>query len=163
MTIGGVCRVLKILNVDIVLTSIWKGKMIENFNKAISFVLTWEGGYSDNPQDTGGETHWGISKRSYPDCDIKNLTKEQAIEIYRKDYWNVMNCDSLPYPLDVVCMDTAVNMGVGRAQTLLDWTQDWRDYLMFRISKYNDLAKKHSSFLRGWINRTISLWKVCKG
>lgn len=137
--------------------------MTDNFSKAISFVLSWEGGYVDNPNDAGGETKWGISKRSYPDLDIKELTKEQAIEIYKKDYWNVMNCDYLSYPLDVVVMDTAVNMGVGRAQAFLDLTGDWRDYLMFRIIKYNDLAKRSPIFLRGWINRIISLWKTVKG
>ena len=136
--------------------------MKESFEKALSFVLSWEGGYSDDKDDPGGETNFGISKRAYPNEDIKAMTKERASMLYRRDYWNVMKCDDMPYPLDVVCFDTAVNMGVGRAQTLLDWTKEWRDYLMFRIKRYNEIAVKNPKYLRGWINRTIALWDVAK-
>jgi lysozyme family protein len=38
-----------------------------NFDEAFSRLLGHEGGYVDNPKDPGGETNWGISKRSYPD------------------------------------------------------------------------------------------------
>jgi len=136
--------------------------MKENFEKAIAFTLSWEGTYSDNLNDPGGETKWGISKRAYPNTDIENLTKEQAIEIYRKDYWTCMNCDNLPYPLDIVMFDTGVNMGTGRADIFLRQTMDWRDFLILRITKYSDLAKKNPTFLRGWINRVIALWQKVK-
>jgi lysozyme family protein len=46
-----------------------------------------EGGYVFHPKDPGGETKYGISKRSYPNVDIKNLTKGQAMDIYRRDFW----------------------------------------------------------------------------
>lgn len=58
-----------------------------DFSKAIDFVLDNEGGYSNNPADPGGETNFGISKRAYPYLDIKNLTREEAITIYQRDYW----------------------------------------------------------------------------
>lgn len=61
--------------------------MNAQFGPAITFVLQHEGGYSNDPNDPGGETNFGISKRSYPDVDIKNLTREQAIAIYERDYW----------------------------------------------------------------------------
>lgn len=51
-------------------------------------IIQIEGGYSNDPHDAGGETKYGISKRSYPNLDIKNLTVEQATEIYIRDFWN---------------------------------------------------------------------------
>ena len=47
-----------------------------NFNKIIEKVLEHEGGYVNDPTDLGGETKYGITKRFYPDVDIKNLTKD---------------------------------------------------------------------------------------
>lgn len=51
--------------------------------------------YTNDPKDKGGETKFGISKRSYPKLDIKNLTREQAIEIYKRDFWNKNNLDAI--------------------------------------------------------------------
>ena len=61
--------------------------MDENFKVAVENVLLHEGGYVNNPIDSGGETNFGISKRSYPTLDIKNLTRDDAINIYYNDYW----------------------------------------------------------------------------
>lgn len=47
-----------------------------------------EGGYTNDPSDSGGETRWGISKRAHPEVDIKNLSFEGALFIYERDYWN---------------------------------------------------------------------------
>ncbi len=63
--------------------------MDENFKLAVENVLFHEGGYVNNPVDPGGETKFGISKRSYPTLDIKNLTKDDAVNIYYNDYWLV--------------------------------------------------------------------------
>jgi len=54
-----------------------------------------EGGYSNKMTDAGGETNFGISKKQYPDLNIKTLTKERAIEIYYNDYWIPMNVERL--------------------------------------------------------------------
>ncbi len=86
-----------------------------SFGKAIQFVLEHEGGYVFDPHDPGGETKYGISKRAYPDVDIKNLTEEEAIEIYKRDYWEKIQGDSLPYALSLALLDTAVNCGVFKA------------------------------------------------
>lgn len=58
-----------------------------SFETAMDFVLANEGGYVNDPSDRGGETRYGISKRSYPSLDIQNLTRDQAIGIYKRDYW----------------------------------------------------------------------------
>ena len=52
--------------------------MKTQFDEIIDHVLEHEGGYVNDPKDLGGETKYGITKRFYPDVDIKNLTKEDA-------------------------------------------------------------------------------------
>ena len=89
------------------------------FNEAIDFVLRHEGGYSHNPRDPGGETNFGISKRSYPALDIKNLTRDQATAIYRRDFWEALGLDAMPRPAGRSAFDTAVNCGPYRAVILL--------------------------------------------
>ena len=54
---------------------------MKDFNEIIEKVLEHEGGYVNDPKDLGGETKYGITKRFYPDIDIKNLTIEQAKDI----------------------------------------------------------------------------------
>lgn len=83
-----------------------------SFDSALAFVLEWEGGYVNDPDDPGGETKYGISKRAYPDLDIASLTKEAAASIYRQDYWKACRCDDLPPPLAFMLFDAAVNQGV---------------------------------------------------
>jgi lysozyme family protein len=92
---------------------------MKNFERALIFVLKIEGGYVNDPLDPGGETKFGISKRSYPDIDIKNMTLEGAGESYKKDYWDKCKCDELPDSIAIILFDTAVNMGVQRAIKLL--------------------------------------------
>ncbi len=90
------------------------------FEKFIERVLSHEGGYVWNDKDPGGETQWGIAKRSHPELDIKALTREQAIEIYRKDYWEGPGIDKLPPAVAFQVFDAAVNHGGKRA---IEWLQ----------------------------------------
>ena len=91
-----------------------------SFEKAINFVLKWEGGYNNIPADPGGETNWGISKKAHPHLDIKKLTKDQAKAIYQTDYWDKIRGDELPsYALALTLLDFAVNFGPGRAIQVL--------------------------------------------
>lgn len=62
---------------------------------AVGFVLRHEGDYSDDVEDPGGETKFGISKVHNPDIDVANLTRKQAIEIYRERYWLRYRCNEL--------------------------------------------------------------------
>ena len=54
---------------------------LTEFKDIIKVTLKHEGGYVNDPKDLGGETNMGITKRFYPDLDIKNLTVEYATEI----------------------------------------------------------------------------------
>ena len=134
---------------------------MNDFDKALKFVLKWEGGYSNDPNDPGGETKYGISKRSYPELDISKLTLKQVKEIYYQNYWLKAGCDDLPYPFNIVVFDTAVNMGRRRALEFIDPYNDWRDYLLKRLYTYSKF-KQAKLYFRGWANRTLDLYKLIK-
>lgn len=57
-------------------------------DKIIEYTMHKEGGYVNDAQDLGGETKYGISAKTFKDVDIKNLTKEQAVQLYKDKYWN---------------------------------------------------------------------------
>ena len=92
---------------------------MKSFKEIIKKVLEHEGGYVNDPKDLGGETKYGITKRFYPDIDIKNLTIEQATEIYKKDYWDKNKVESLPQNLWHIYFDMCVNMGKRTAVKVL--------------------------------------------
>jgi lysozyme family protein len=87
---------------------------MSDFNTAVNILFKHEGGYAHNPNDPGGETKYGISKRQYPDLDIKNLTKEQAAQIYFNDYWVKNKLDGLwNQQIANFALDTVVQHGKG--------------------------------------------------
>jgi lysozyme family protein len=86
------------------------------FDLAIDIILAHEGGLSDNPSDPGGVTKYGISARSYPYLDIRNLTIEDAKKIYRTDYWEKIKGDLIDdQKIANQLLDFSVNSGVGQA------------------------------------------------
>lgn len=87
--------------------------------RASQFIIFAEGGLVEDPTDPGGLTNFGISRRAYPDLDIRNLTVDGALDIYHRDYWLKASCDKLPYPLDLLVFDTAVNEGIAESITTL--------------------------------------------
>lgn len=85
------------------------------FDRAFRLVVGHEGGYVNHPSDPGGETKYGISKRSYPHLNIARLTLDQAAEIYRNDYWRPLRCADFGWPVALVLFDGGVNSGVATA------------------------------------------------
>lgn len=83
------------------------------FDEACDRLLSHEGDYVNDPRDPGGETRFGISKRSYPHLDIRSLTRDQAKEIYRRDFWDVVGTARPAITFQV--FDFAVNSGIGTA------------------------------------------------
>ena len=65
------------------------------FSKCIPVILKNEGGYCWHENDPGGETRYGICRLFYPDINIKDLTKEEAINIYYNDYWLPANLEGI--------------------------------------------------------------------
>tara|TARA_A100001201_G_scaffold96860_1_gene83637 strand:- start:497 stop:973 length:477 start_codon:yes stop_codon:yes gene_type:complete len=93
--------------------------MLVEFDDIIEVVLHHEGGYVNDPDDPGGETNFGIAKRSHPDVDIANLTKDGAKEIYKEHYWNRNKVEDLPEDLRHIYFDMCVNQGRGRAVKIM--------------------------------------------
>lgn len=91
-----------------------------DFDEAFDILIGHEGGYVDHPNDPGGETKYGISKRSYPKVNIAALTLEDAKSIYRSDYWDRVRADELPSELRFPLFDGAVNAGVAQS---IKWLQ----------------------------------------
>ena len=88
---------------------------MSTFLALIDRVLSHEGGYVNNPRDPGGETKYGIAKRSYPGVDIRSLTRQDAIAIYERDFRRRVQGDKLPRPFVFQALDAAVNHGIGNA------------------------------------------------
>ncbi|WP_294962283.1 glycoside hydrolase family 108 protein [Sulfurimonas sp.] len=119
------------------------------FDRAFENTIGHEGGYVDDSTDNGGETKFGISKRSYPELDIKNLSQSTAKSIYYKDYWDTKqaNLSRLPDSIAIEVFDTGVNMGRARALKML---QEALNLLNRNESRFDDLE------VDGWIgNATI--------
>jgi lysozyme family protein len=141
---------------------------MDKFHRSLEFVFKWEGGLSIDSSDKGGTTKFGISQRAYPALDIKNLTQEQASEIYKQDYWLKAHCDQMPWPLCLVMFDTAVNMGVKRAIGFLDeafkrdlvpledHVLDQREAFYLKLATRKTMRK----FLKGWLARLNDLRKT---
>jgi lysozyme family protein len=90
------------------------------WDKSIKFVLAREGGYANHPADKGGETNMGITAGTLANAYaqgvvghnvVSKLTKEEAISIYKKNYWDNYGFDTIPWPGCLLLFDSAVNHG----------------------------------------------------
>lgn len=97
--------------------------MQNDFDLAVTETLDSEGVLSNDKYDAGGKTKYGITQQvatanGYP--DVANMTKEQAIAIYRKQYWDQIKGDDIKQQgIALLLFDLAVNSGTGRAIKIL--------------------------------------------
>jgi len=126
------------------------------FDEAFKQTIGHEGGYVNDPDDKGGETKYGISKRSYPDINIKELSFEQAKEIYFKDYWERQGCHLMEgHPeIAIEIFDTSVNMGVGRGAKIFQEA--------LNLSNRNEKDYRDIAVDGGIGSITISTLRACK-
>lgn len=103
----------------------------DKFRRCHAFVARWEGGYTDDKNDAGGVTNYGVSKRFLEDLarrepvrvamlgidipvtkrTIRELTKDQAMRLFHDEFWKPLRCDELPMPVALCLYDMAVNHG----------------------------------------------------
>lgn len=145
--------------------------MKQNYDFCIKEVLKSEGGYTNDPDDSGGATNFGITIADYRKyinkngtaTDVKNMTVDQAKTIYKQRYWNAVDGDNLPSGVDYTVFDYGVNSGVSRANRIYKQFSAEKDTSVL-INKINDerlhflqnLAisqPKNQKFLRGWTSR----------
>ena len=97
---------------------------MDTFERALSFVLRWEGGYRLHRNPT--ETHYtyaGIYQKAYPRWEgwkyifsgEEEKAKELVKEFYRLNFWKRLKCDHMPPKVAVAVFDTGVNLGVRRS------------------------------------------------
>jgi len=81
--------------------------MRSSYEIGVRLTLDLEGNenYTNDPDDPGGETKYGICKKYHPTVDIKNLTLSQAKQIYLEKYWIPAGCDNAPFPMDIALFD----------------------------------------------------------
>jgi len=141
------------------------------FDLIMNAVLKHEGGYVNDPDDKGGETKYGITKYRYPDLDIKNLTRSQAIAIYKRDFYVPMEISKIEdINLALQYIDTAVNaltvqQGIDRAKRFMQQALEIKKtsnkslveiYKDIRKNFYRSLVTKnpvYEKFINGWLKR----------
>jgi hypothetical protein len=129
----------------------------ENWQRSLDFVLKWEGGWADDPNDPGGATMKGITLDTYTrwckahgqpqptKADLHAITDAEVEEIYYQWYWLPAHCDKLAWPLCLSTFNLAVNAGVGQAeQTLLESNGDFLLFMSISIAWYTTIS--------GWPN-----------
>lgn len=159
------------------------------FCHSVLFVLTAEGGlrddggYVNDPVDAGGETKYGISKRAFPNVDIKSLTMDGAVKIYHDHYWKPAFCDEWAGPVALITFDSAVQHGAKSAIKMLQECAGVKDdgiignqtraavhssdveyltarYVLRRSRYYARIIKNKPEqvrFIEGWHNRLVHL------
>lgn len=103
--------------------------MAHDLDEALKYLLDEEGGWSNNPNDRGGKTMWGVTQGTYnayrkakklPAQSVAKITQPEARDLYDTMYWQVASCDKLPWPISYLAFDAAVNSGPSRAK---QWVQ----------------------------------------
>ena len=100
---------------------------LTEFDDIIKVVLEHEGGYVDDPDDRGGATNWGVTQAVWEDFledeftseDVRNFSREQAIELYREEFWKPSQAEKLQEEIREVYFDMCVNHGQRNAVKIL--------------------------------------------
>ena len=135
--------------------------MRDNYDIGFRLTIGLEGRPSNDPDDPGGFTIWGLAKKYHPWID-KNTTIEQAKEVYLNKYWIPSGCDDAPFPLDICLFDSAVNPqndpkipGAGNKELLSLNPENWQDYQLLRMERYLRCSKE--KYVKGHVFRVLKL------
>jgi lysozyme family protein len=123
------------------------------FKNILLRIFEHEGGYTNNPNDRGNwttgvinqgqckGTKYGISAMSYPNLDIKNLTIDQAAEIYYRDFWKKNKLDLLDLNLAYQIFDAAIQHGSKTAIKILQRAVEVDDDGIIGINTLNAINR----------------------
>jgi len=141
------------------------------FDSALKKTLKFEGGYSNDKDDSGGPTNKGVTQKTYdswcerngkPKQSIKKITEEEVKDIYYNDYWLASGADKMSDPkMALALFDTAVLHGVSGAKKIYSQSDgDLSSFLAARKNRYDEIVAANPSqqkFYKGWMNRTGAL------
>ena len=140
--------------------------MKDSFNKAFEIVIGLEGKMSNDPDDPGGFTIWGLSSKYNPEVHI-GMTLNQAKAIYFDKYWVPAGCETAPFPLDICLFDGRVNpqdnpKWPGNATNEIKKfnPENWQEYLIIRMVRYSQCSK--GKYVHGHLNRILKLYTAIK-
>ena len=141
--------------------------MRDSFDKAFELTIGLEGRPSNDPDDPGGFTIWGLAKKYHPEID-KETTIEYAKQVYLEQYWIPSGCDDQPWPVDACLFDSAVNPqndpklpGSGNQEIINQGPENWQDYMILRMVRYMHNSKE--KYVKGHIFRVLKLYEQIKG
>lgn len=160
-----------------------------NFDTAFDRLIGHEGGYSNHPDDPGGETMWGVTiavaRANGYSGRMRDMPREVAKAIYRAQYWTKVQADAMPFAVAFQVFDAAVNHGTGQAAKFLQRAVGVADdgiigpktlaavaargaasiLLAFNAEReqfYTDL-KTWPSFGKGWSRRVVANLRYAAG
>lgn len=154
------------------------------FEFAIPWILYAEGGYTAGlPNDPGGETNFGVSKRYHPTVDIKNLTRDAALDILKREYWDINKLHLLPAGVAIMMWDAGILQGPKTAVRILQSTvgvvvdgvlgaatadaaktaphvlRRFTDARMLRFTEAANFPEHKDN----WLPRALKCWAYCEG
>lgn len=142
------------------------------FSKALQFVLRFEGGYSNHPNDRGGPTNQGITQLTYDAYrklngqklnDVRYLANDERDAIYYYNYWRPLCADEMSWPENLILFDFAVNSGLSRAKRYQNICKnESANVVDCLVRRREDFYRKiavgsQRVFLNGWMNRLKAL------
>ena len=163
------------------------------WDKAFDLLMVNEGGYVDNVHDAGGKTNYGVTQVTFdtwnrikdrPLREVRNITLDEAKELYKELYWYKYKCDKLPDALSVALFDFCVQSQPPRPTKFLQqslavvddgiignqtigaaWSKPLKpiieEYFNKRLDYYQTLPS-WKYFGNGWTTRVNRTRKFCE-
>jgi hypothetical protein len=124
----------------------------------INFIIDGiEGGDELAQEPDGAVAKFGINSKWNPDLDVPNLTREQAVDRYKKNYWNAYGIDEVPENMRLLAFDIAVNHKSDFAKRAIEKIKSGADadkIMNSRLAEYQRLAKadpaEYGRYYEGW-------------
>ena len=141
------------------------------FDRCQQFTLKWEGGLSDDPEDSGGLTKYGISWSYLKDMEksrpsvlrdilgtstvtrqlIKDLTKAQAGALFKFSFWDPFGLDEMPISVALCTYDMNLNHGSFNAMKIVQRACNLLPSILPKLSVDGKFGPKTRAAMR-WLN-----------
>ena len=141
--------------------------MRTSFGRGFELTIGLEGRPSNDKNDPGGFTIFGLAKRWHPEIN-KDTTLEYAKSVYYEQYWKPAGCDEAVYPMDICLFDSQVNPqndpkwpGGGNQEIMNQKPENWQDYNILRMTRY--MRNSKPEYVKGHIFRVLNLSTQLRG